>query len=120
LAKQTEPEKKAEFIQHGFIPENSDNLIDAGVRSVALIDFNMDDDDEPSNSASNRLRAITLKLRIMESTPEISRAVAEFETVLKKHDRSERNSNFVTWFFIVFIGIMLLIGCWIASIVTLG
>lgn len=110
LAQQTEDEKRVEFLQNGFIPEDSDNLIDAGIRSVALIDMNSGYDNL-SNGAANRLRAITLKLKIMEPTPEISRAVSEFTTLIDTHTKDERRDGITTWIAIVVVVFLVLGAC---------
>ncbi|MCP4142616.1 MAG: hypothetical protein GY755_20445 [Chloroflexi bacterium] len=119
LAGQDEAEKRVAFLQHGFIPEDPSNLIDAGVRSVALIDFNADED-EPGNAAANRLRAIMLKLKIMEApTPDITRAISEFERVLNKHEHIEKRDSIIGWVLLAVIGIVLIGACFFAIAVML-
>lgn len=110
LTGQAEKEKQVLFLQHGFIPDDPSNLIDAGIRSVALVDYDSNET-EPGNAAANRLRAITLKLKLMNTTPEVNRAIKEFESVLGKHEHIEQRESIVGWIMVTILAFLLMFGC---------
>lgn len=72
-----EPTAQHKLLATGFIPDHAPNLVEAGLRCVALLDSH-DTTSPTSKGAVGRLSAIVAKLRIVGETPETTRALQEF------------------------------------------
>lgn len=108
LKLEEKPEAEIKMLSKGFIPSNPDVLIEAGVRVIPLIDFTNTSDDVVE-AAARRLDAISLKLRLLPPTPEIARALKEFEPVAEdfKVTHKRQDKVFTIWA-TIFIAIMVM------------
>jgi hypothetical protein len=87
---QTQPaDTQIRMLQNGFLPDHVPNLIDAGLHCVGLLDTSQPAADLVS-AASQRLQAITAKLKILPETPESERAIAEFSSAMDQHRHADR------------------------------
>lgn len=94
---------QVKLLETGFIPSLPPVLIEAGVRCVPMI--RVGHADAVANSALRRLDTVILKLKLLEPNPEIRRALAEFEAVIKEFKAQEANDTF--WGLTVFGGLAL-------------
>ena len=98
VTKADDAARKALF-KTGFLPDHKSLLIEAGLRMVPFIEFAGTGDE-----ATGRLEAIALKLKLMPSDSETTRAIAEFEDRIKAHQRADR--NFTTGLVIVILAMI--------------
>ncbi len=83
----------------GFLPDHKALVIEAGLRMVPFIEFAGTGDD-----ATGRLEAISLKLKLMPTDAETTKAISEFEERIKAQRRADR--NFTTGLTIVILAII--------------
>lgn len=106
LKLEEKPEAEIKILSNGFIPSNPDVLIEAGVRMIPIIDLTNTYDDVVE-AASRRLDAISLRLRLLPDTPEITRALKEFETFTEEfnvlHKKQSKETNILIALLLVFI-----------------
>jgi hypothetical protein len=77
-------DEKSALLRNAPIPDDPEVLIDAGLRCVPLMESF-----EPGDSASARLQAIVVKLKLFPEDERIAKAIAEFE----KHIRAQGRAN---------------------------
>lgn len=106
LKLEEKPEAEIKMLSKGFIPSNPDVLIEAGIRVMPLIDLTNTGDDVVE-AAARRLDAISLKLRLLPDTPEITQALNEFETFTEAfkvlHKKQDKEAGILVALILVFI-----------------
>lgn len=96
---------QAKLLETGYLPSIPPVLIEAGVRCVPLI--RAGHADALADSALRRLETVVLKLKLLEPSSEIRRAIAEFEPVIR--DFKARESSDTFWGLTVLGGLALAI-----------
>lgn len=86
---QSPKEKQIDIIRNGFLPDNTPVLIDAGVRTVAMIDTKEPNDDR-NLAAVSRLESIILKLSFAEKNNDTTYAIKVFKNTISKFNRYDR------------------------------
>jgi hypothetical protein len=79
------------LLKHGFMPDQTIVLIDAGLRCVAMLDDSAVDVSVP-DAAAGRLEAIIMKLKLKPPDYEIEKAIARFSERLKDY-KAQGNRN---------------------------
>ncbi len=101
-----EPEVQIRMLQSGFLPDSVPILIDAGLHCVGLLNTSSTAD-ELVQAAHLRLQAIAAKLKILPSTPESERAVAELLAASQRYQQADRRFNQA----LIFISVTFLLAC---------
>jgi hypothetical protein len=100
-----------ELLKNGFLPDDRDVLIEAGLRCVALMGF--DNADDVEEAAIGRLRAISRKLRLQLGDEKSLRAAADFEKEIERYRNINiRNLLFGLLIVLVPIGIVVSLVIW--------
>jgi hypothetical protein len=102
------------LLKNGFLPDDRDVLIEAGLRCVALMGYdNTDDVDEAS---IGRLRAISRKLRYMPGDEQARRAAEDFEKEIGRY-RNINIRNLIFGLLMILVPACLVIGLivWVAG-----
>ncbi|WP_394844871.1 hypothetical protein LZC95_48465 [Pendulispora brunnea] len=82
-------ERQQQLLTAGYFPSQWQVLVEAGLQCLPLLKDG--EADEVSLAASNRLDAISARLRLHGDKPEAQRAAADFEARLERFRRAERN-----------------------------
>jgi hypothetical protein len=82
--------KAAQILRTGFIPDNKEVLLEAGVYCLQLMRGYFDIED----AALSRLESIVTKLKLMPQDQQVKLAVAEFECKIKELKEEKKNDNF--------------------------
>lgn len=100
------PEHAAKLLLHGFLPAAPETLIDAGTRTLVLLDEGSFS--ALGKAAARRLDAIAVKLKVSEGGPAAERAAAEFEARVakfaagvKEDDRSSNRIGLIGLFVVI-------------------
>lgn len=109
IVAQTEPEMKAKLLRHSFLPDAPENLIEAGMRCIPLVDIDMDN--EVSDAAARRLQAVTAKLRLLGENGQTSAALREFETVLANYEKADRQLTRAFVVGAIIVSVLLIAAC---------
>jgi hypothetical protein len=110
IVAQTDIETKAKLLRHSFLPDAPDVLIEAGMRSIPLIDA-YDTADEVVGAAVQRLRAIMAKLRLLGENGQTTAALHEFEQVLAAYQEADQKLNRTLVVIGVSLLILVVVGC---------
>lgn len=106
LSKQTPAEQRNWLLESGFLPDNRDVLIEAGIYCIPLLKkMSLYD------AAAARLEAIILKLKLMTNDKQARLAVEDFQAKIEQYKRNKRKDD------IFGVGCLLLI---LAALVALG
>ncbi len=105
---EAESERRVALLTAGYIPEDAGALIEAGVKCIPLVNLAFSATQE-THAAVDRLRAITAKLRILDRTPETSRAIGEFSEVIRVFDRKDRSDTLLGCSLLTILVIVVLI-----------
>lgn len=117
VAGEKDPARQGALLQHGFFPEHTANLIEAGLRCSAIIGTEEVSTTEPLVSALGRLRSIIIRLKIASESPEARRAAQEFEAILK-HQRWVDTRAFLIGMLLILVPVLLVVGVvwWLVSL----
>lgn len=91
---EADTDRQKRLLRNGFLPTYPEVLVDAGLRCVPLVN-EAEIANEPRESAILRLRMIVAKLTLLQHTPEIDRAIAQFEESLDRFAASEKTYTIV-------------------------
>jgi hypothetical protein len=84
-------EEQATLLRNGFLPDDLDVLIEAGLRCIALLDPDSWSS-EPCKAARQRLEAIAAKLSMTRKDPRASAAADDFRRRLRQGEAADRRS----------------------------
>lgn len=102
-------EQRNWLLSSGFIPDNRQVLIEAGIYCVPLLK-NM----AIYDAAAARLEAVILKLKLIENDPQAQRAVEDFQEQIKKYRAQKRSDNILGMGCVLFVlAAMTAIGWWL-------
>ena len=73
------------ILQNGFVPTNTEVLIDAGLRLLPVLEKGVAED-----GAAGRLRAIIIKLELLTNDSSAQKAAGELRQALEDYRRSDR------------------------------
>jgi len=108
-------EKQVELLRNGFLPSDTQALIEAGLRCIPLL--HSEEYDTITPASKGRLLAIVTKLRLMKPDAQIERAVTEFERNLKQQKKASRRVDLI----ILIMGLIILAGIvWVIWYFTKG
>ncbi len=82
-----ETPRRVTLLRSGFLPDDKRMLVEAGLRCVPMLGGG--ENVTVRGAASGRLSAIVLKLKLRPPDADVQRALAEFDTQLKEHERRE-------------------------------
>ncbi|HYO90592.1 MAG TPA: hypothetical protein VEQ40_03120 [Pyrinomonadaceae bacterium] len=106
LQSRTPEEQRSWLLESGFLPDNREALIEAGIYCVPLLKkISLYD------AAAARLEAIILKLKLMPHNEQTRRAVADFQSKIEQYKLDKRKDD------VLGFGCLLLI---LAAIVAFG
>lgn len=107
--------EQVNLLKNGFLPDDTDVLIEAGLRCVALLGYdNIEDADE---AAIGRLRAIIRKLRIQAGDEKSRRALQDFEKEIRRyHNLNIRNLLAGLLLILVPAGALIAFGVWLVGL----
>jgi hypothetical protein len=88
------------LLKNGFLPDDRDVLIEAGLRCVALL--GNDETGDLEEAVVGRLRAVSAKLHLRPTDETTQKALASFDGELKRFKRNDRNA--------VLLGLSMLVG----------
>ena len=104
LQSQTPEQQHEWLLESGFLPDNREVLIEAGIYCVPLLKkISLYD------AAAARLEAIILKLKLMPESAQTRRAVEDFQAKIEQYKRDKRKDD------IYGLGCLLLISAAIAA-----
>jgi uncharacterized Zn finger protein (UPF0148 family) len=109
IATETDKEKQGALFRHGFIPEHTPNLIEAGLRCATFTGGWNSSSREPTTSALSRLRSLVIRLKIAPDTAEAHRAIQEFQAILNRQAFVDRRA-LLTGLAIVLVPVAFVIG----------
>lgn len=75
-----EGEAQASLIRNGYLPDSESGLIEAGVRCIPLV---QEGHLPVADAAAARLEAVVFKLRRLQETLEVRKAVEQFEALIQ-------------------------------------
>ncbi len=117
LARTTGADARLRLLQSGFVPTHPAPLIDAALRCVPLLDNTMTADSPVASATYARLQILAAKLRVIATTPEVKRALAELAPHLAKQRNAQLWAGFTN--VVIGLGIALVFGCagiiWLAG-----
>lgn len=85
LQKLKPKEQSQWLLESGFLPDNKDVLIEAGIYCVPFLK-----NSALYDAASSRLGAIILKLRLLADDPKAQRAIEDFEKHIRRYQSEKR------------------------------
>ncbi|RPH62382.1 MAG: hypothetical protein EHM81_02395 [Chloroflexi bacterium] len=109
IATEKDKEKQGALFRHGFIPQHTPNLIEAGLRCATFTGGWNLSTSEPTTSALLRLRSLVIRLKIAPNTVEARRAIHEFEAILNRQSSIDRRA-LLTGLALVLAPVALVIG----------
>jgi hypothetical protein len=83
---QAAPAEQVNLLLSGFMPEDDEALIQAGIRCLPLIES---DRFEVSDAAARRLAALMLQLKLAPDRPDVRRVLGQFDKAVADHRRKE-------------------------------
>lgn len=84
-----EPAAQASLLLNGFLPDDGDTLIEAGIRCLPLIESGAAG---IADGAVHRLETVLFKLRLSPETAASRRVSAQFEKVVADHRKTDREN----------------------------
>jgi hypothetical protein len=84
-------EGQASHLRNGFLPDSPEGLIEAGIRCIPLIESG---DYTIVDAATDRLAAVRVKLNLLGETPEVHRALEQFDAKIQERQKEGRSDTF--------------------------
>jgi hypothetical protein len=94
LVARSERQQQVQLLKSGFLPDDSAQLINAGLHCVSLIDSN-EVIASRSDAAVGRLEAVAIKLDLLPQDGEIRRANAAFRAKIGDYRAKARRDTFL-------------------------
>jgi hypothetical protein len=99
------PESQAKLLRHGFLPDSPHVLIEAGLRTMLLLQTDSAFS-EVATGAAGRLKTIESKLRLLPESDESRKALKEFDAALRDHEKRDAMNTRQAF---TFVGVVLAI-----------
>lgn len=106
LIQKLKPEEQRDWLTSGFIPDNKEVLIEAGIYCLPFLKTM-----SAYDAAASRLEAIILKLKLMHGDQQARQAIEDFKAQITAYKSTKRSDDFLG------IGCSLLI---LAAMVAVG
>lgn len=109
LIQKLKPEQQRDWLASGFIPDNREILIEAGIYCLPFLK-NM----SLGAAASSRLEAVTLKLKLLRGDRQTSQAIEDFQSKLNDYKSAKRKDDLLgIGCLLVIVAAMVAVGWWL-------
>ena len=109
LIQKLKPEEQRNWLISGFIPDNKEVLIEAGIYCLPFLKSSSLND-----AAASRLEAVALKLKLISRDEHTRQAVADFQANIRSYKLAKRKDDLLgAGCLLLILGAMIAVGWWL-------